>query len=180
MFKKDDPTFDYDMLDRIKRWRAYIASYTAVEPTEEIDLSRVSTPYLKSRFPKIDDLSDEERHDGVKYYDKITINISPATYATKFIATEPGGNGGYMYYVHPDDVRAGLTEEGAKPSWYKALRDSRKERLEERLIRNTNWMKDVSRDDVDARKAAFKRDLEEPKISAAQDGNEEDVEMAEA
>jgi paired amphipathic helix protein Sin3a len=179
LFKKDDPTFDYDTLDRIKRWRCYIASYTAVEPTEEVDLSRVSTPYLKSRFPKGDDLSDEERHDRVRHYDKITINVSPATYATKFIASEPNGTGGYMYFVHPDKVRAGLTEEGTKPSWYKALRDRRRERVEERLIRNTNWMKDVSRDDVDARKAAFKRDLEEPKSSAVEDGDEDDVEMAE-
>jgi paired amphipathic helix protein Sin3a len=178
LFKKDDPTWDYNALDRIKRWRAYYASYITVQPTENVDFANLSTPYLKSRFPKPDEL-DEDVVDKVKHHEATKIDINPATYTIKFQTSEPFGTGGDSYFVHPDKVRAGLTDEGAKPSWYQALRDSRRERFKERIIQNNSWMKDLDRDDVDARKAAFQRNLEEPKAALA-NGDDEDVEMAEA
>ena len=71
----------------------------------------------------------------------------------------------------------GLSESVPKPvEEYKALNDSRRDRVQEILVRNNSWMKDLSRDGVDAKKAAFKKDLEEVK----QVGDEEDVDMEEA
>lgn len=151
----------------------------AVEPTEEIDTSRVKSPYLKNLLAKMDELSEDERFDLVKHFDKITVLISPASYVMKFIASEPGGIGGVQYFVQADKARSGLSEDVPNPvQEYGALKEARKDRVQEKLIRNTSWMKDVSRDDVDARKSAFKKALEE--VKAVKDNEEEDVEMADS
>ena len=177
LFKKDDPTFEFNTLDRIKRWRAYVASYMAVEPTEEVDASRVRYPYLKKRLAKTNDFVEEDRFEDVKHSDKITVSISPAAYIMTFVNSEPFGTGGVQYFLQPDIVRAGLSEATPNPlEEYKALNDSRRDRAQEILARNNTWMKDLSRDDVDAKKASFKKDLEEPsKVT-----DEDDVEMQEA
>jgi paired amphipathic helix protein Sin3a len=174
LFKKDDPTFEFNTLDRVKRWRAYVASYMAVEPTEEVDKTRVHYPYLKKRLAKTEDLTEEDRIDHVRYSDKITVSISPAAYIMSFINSEPYGMGGVQYFIQPDATRAGLSESVPNPTEeYKALNDSRRDRVQEILVRNNSWMKDLSRDDVDARKAAFKKDLEEVRKG----GDDDDVDM---
>lgn len=177
LFKKDDPTFDFSIVDRVKRWRAYVASYMAVEPTEEVDVSRLHYPYLKKRLAKTSDtVTDDDRFDHVKHSDKITVSIHPASYVMAFKHSEPFGNGGTQYFLQPDNVRAGLSEKMPKPAEeYKALSDARKERVKEILVQNTSWMKDLSRDDVDTKKAAFKKDIEEVKKG----DDDEDVEMDE-
>lgn len=176
LFKKDDPTFEFNTVDRVKRWRAYVASYMAVEPTEEIDVSRIHYPYLKKRLAKTEDPTEDDRFDNVKFNDKITVSISPAAYVMTFINSEPFGTGGVQYFLQPDSVRAGLSESVPKPAEeYKTLNDARHNRVQELLIMNNSWMKDLSRDDVDAKKAAFKKDLEEARKGA----DDEDVEMDE-
>jgi paired amphipathic helix protein Sin3a len=176
LFKKDDPTFEFNTLDRVKRWRAYIASYMAVEPTEEVDGPRVRYPYLRKRLAKTEDFSEDERLDHVKHNDKITVSISPAGYTMTFVNSEPFGTGGVQYFLQPDSVRAGLTSGVPNPTEeYKALNDSRRDRVQEKLVRNNSWMKDLSREDVDAKKLAFKQELETAKTL-----EDDDVEMEEA
>jgi paired amphipathic helix protein Sin3a len=176
LFKKDDPTFEFTALDRVKRWRAYIASYMAVEPTEEVDGTRVRYPYLRKRLAKTEDFSEDDRLDRVKHSDKITVSISPAGYTMTFINSEPFGTGGIQYFLQPDSVRAGLTNIITKPAEeYKSLNDSRRDRVQEKLVRNNTWMKDLSRDDVDTKKTSFKQDLEQAKVD-----NDDDVDMDEA
>ncbi|KAJ5059893.1 hypothetical protein PSV09DRAFT_2373371 [Bipolaris maydis] len=177
LFKKDDPTFEFNTLDRIKRWRAYVASYMAVEPTEEVDLSRVNYPYLKKRLAKAELLSEEDRFDQVQHDDKITVSISPSAYIMTFVNSEPFGTGGVQYFIQPDAVRAGVSEAVPKPSEeYKKLNDDRRERVQEILVRNNSWMKDLSRDEVDAKKTVFKKDMEEPRKVA--EGEDVDMEGA--
>ena len=176
LFKKDDPTFEFNTVDRVKRWRAYVASYMAVEPTEGIDVAQIRYPYLKKRMAKADDLSDDARFDHVKHNDKITVTISPAAYTMTFVHSEPFGPGGVQYFLQPDFVRAGLSESLPTPMKdYEALVKARKERVIETLCMNNSWMKNLSREEVDAKKAAWKRMIEEaPKIT------DDDVEMEEA
>ncbi|PSN63450.1 hypothetical protein BS50DRAFT_577191 [Corynespora cassiicola Philippines] len=179
LFKKDDPTFEFNHLDRVKRWRCYVASFMAVEPTEELDYSRVQWPYLKNRFTKVEDLAEDDRFDRVHAMDKITVSISPAAYIMKFIATEPDGTGGAQYFVHPDPARASVGENAPNPSdEYKALNESRRERIQELLVRNNEWMKDLSKEEVDARKQTFKQDLE--KARQVEEAAGDDVEMADS
>jgi paired amphipathic helix protein Sin3a len=176
LFKKDDPTFEFNGVDRVRRWRAYIASYMAVEPTEQVDGAQVRFPYLRKRLAKTEDFSEDDRLDHVKHSDKITVSISPTAYTMAFVNSEPFGPGGVQYFLQPDGVRSGLTPVVSKPvEEYKGLNDARRERVQEKLVRNNSWMKDLSREDVDARKAAFKSDLETVKS-----GEDEDVDMDEA
>lgn len=179
LFKKDDPTFEHSSLDRVKRWRCYVAAYMAVEPTEGVQSSIVAIPYLKNRFTKGDELSEDERFELSKHSDKITVSISPAAYTMKFIATEPFGVGGVQYFVQSNKTRAGVTDQSLTTfEDHKVLKESKRDRAQEILIRNNNWMKDVSRDDVDARKAAFKKHLDEPQ--AVEQNDDDDVQMADS
>jgi paired amphipathic helix protein Sin3a len=101
LFKKDDPTFDSNALDRTRRWRAYLASYQAVEPTEEVDHAKVHYPYLKKRLAKVEDLAEQDdRLDLAKHSDKITVSISPQTYNITFINSELNV-GGVQYFTLP-------------------------------------------------------------------------------
>jgi paired amphipathic helix protein Sin3a len=168
LFKKDDPTFEFNTLDRIRRWRAYIASFVAVEPTEEVDGTRVHFPYLRKRLAKVEGLSEEDRLDMVRHSDKITVFISPTMYTMTFINSEPFGSGGVQYILQSDSVPRSSEES-------KALNDSRRELVQEKLVRNNTWMKDLSRDDVDGKKTAFKKNIEEVKKNSEDD----DVEMEE-
>lgn len=172
LFKKDDPTFEFNQLDKIRRWRAYVASYMAIEPTENVDFGKLRHPYLKNRLAKMEDVNDDDRFEHLKQLDKITVSISPVNYAMKFIATEPFGTGGVHYFVQPDATRFGV---GSKDD-YEALVESRKDRVQELFVRNNEWMKGLSRDDVEARKVAFKKDMDEPRKLDV----EEDVEMADS
>ena len=166
LFKKDDPTFEFDQLDRVRRWRAYVASYMAVEPTEGIAFNKLRHPYLAKRLAKLEDLNDDDRFDTLKSDDKITVSIFPQNYTMKFIASEPFGTGGVQYFVQSNDVRTGV----ASNKEYETFLEAKKERVQELFVRNNEWMKDLSRDDVDQKKAAFRKDLDEPKMT-------EDVEM---
>lgn len=166
LFKKDDPTFEFDQLDRVRRWRAYVASYMAVEPTEGIAFNKLRHPYLAKRLAKLEDLNDDDRFDTLKSEDKITVSIFPQNYTMKFIASEPFGTGGVQYFVQSNDVRTGV----ASNKDYETFLEAKKERVQELFVRNNEWMKDLSRDDVDQKKAAFRKDLDEPKMT-------EDVEM---
>lgn len=113
----------------------------------------------------------------MKHSDKITVSISPQTYNITFINSEPFGTGGVQYFTLPDTIRAGVSEGAAKSNeQYKVLNDARRERAQEKLVRNNTWMRDLSRDEVDSKKAAFKKGIEEVK----QGNDSEDVEMAEA
>ncbi|KAJ4296291.1 Transcriptional regulatory protein sin3 [Kalmusia sp. IMI 367209] len=172
LFKKDDPTFEFNQLDRVRRWRAYVASYMAIEPTEQLEFNKLRHPYLKNRLAKIEDVTDDDRFENIKHMDKITVSISPAMYTMKFIASEPSGIGGIQYFVQPDAIRSGASSKAE----YESFAESRKERVQEILVRNNEWMKNLSRDDVEARKVAFKKDMDESRKQEA----ENDVEMAES
>lgn len=179
LFKKDDPTFEFTQLDKVKRWRAYVASYMAIEPTEELDYTRLRYPYLKNRLTKTEDLNDDDRFEHIKHLDKITVSISPAMYTMKFIASEPSGTGGIQYFVQPDGTRAGAADSVQNPrEEYESLTEWRKDRVQEVFVRNNQWMKDLSRDDVEARKVAFKKEMDEGKAEKEAEG--EDVEMADS
>ncbi|KAF2278105.1 paired amphipathic helix protein Sin3a [Westerdykella ornata] len=176
LFKKDDPTYEFTMLDRVRRWRAYSAAYYQNETTEGVDMSKVEVPFCKRSYRTARDTADEE-YEPDDSFGRTTIQINPVNYTIRFISSEPYGSGGVEHIVHSGKVRSGLSDEGVKSAEdFTALKESRRERAQELLVRNTNWMKDVSRDDVDARKAAFKKRIEQPEAVA----ESTDVEMTEA
>lgn len=161
LFKRDDPTFQFNTLDRVKRWRAYVASYIAVEPTEEIDISQVYHPYLKKRLAKVEEATSDDRFENVMIEDKIMVTINPANYVLTFTNSQPFGVGGVQFIDQSEDVRAGkdVTKNGVDE--YKKLNDERREKAQERLVMNTSWMKEESRQFVDDKKANFRKFIEE-------------------
>ncbi|KAF2203738.1 hypothetical protein GQ43DRAFT_389344 [Delitschia confertaspora ATCC 74209] len=177
VFKRDEPTFDFSSLDRIKRWRCYVASFMSIEPTEDINYSSVRTPYRKNAMMAKQDEMIDERGDPEKRLDKVVINVSPHGYMMKFEITPPDNSTGIEYFVQNDTIRSGVSENIPDPvEAYKQLKDSRRELVQEKLVRNNSWMKDITRDDVDERKDRFKKDLEEPAKATTND-EDEDVEM---
>jgi paired amphipathic helix protein Sin3a len=52
LHKKDDPIADdgLSVLDRENKWRYYIASYTSVDNTDNIDINQVRYPFLMSNI----------------------------------------------------------------------------------------------------------------------------------
>jgi len=166
LFKKDDPTFEFNTLDRVKRWRAYIASYMAVEPTEVVDGARVHYPYLRKRLAAATTDNEDNMHiDTVRHNDKITVAISPAGYVMTFINSEPFGTGGVQFFVHQGSAKGAGEEAGVV--------ERRKDHVQDKLLRNNKWMKNLSTEEVDARKEAWKSALD----NVSGDG---DVDMDEA
>lgn len=109
--------------------------------------------------------------------DKITISISPEQYKMRFVVGEKGTDEGTQFFVQKDKVRAGTDgAEEDRSEEYVQLKDSRKDLVQEKIVRNNAWMKDISRDEVDAKKTEFKQNLETPKKAESLD-QEHDADM---
>lgn len=148
----------------------------AVEPTEGLDHAHLRYPYLKNRLAKTEDLNEDGVFENVKHLDKITVSISPAMYTMKFIASEPSGIGGIQYFVQPNGAAGSAS---ASKEDVSALNESRRERLRELWLQNVAWMKDLSQEDVEARKVAHKNEMEKAR-EAEKEVEAGDVEMAES
>jgi paired amphipathic helix protein Sin3a len=148
----------------------------AVEPTEGLDHARLRYPYLKHRLAKTEDLNEDDVFEHIKHLDKITVSISPAMYTTKFIASEPSGIGGIQYFEQPKSAAGSASVSAEERS---VLTESRSERLREMWLQNVAWMKDLSQEDVEARKVAHKNEMETAR-EAEKEVAVDDVEMAES
>ncbi|KAF2498321.1 hypothetical protein BU16DRAFT_558387 [Lophium mytilinum] len=159
ILKKDDDTYTVSTLDKIKAWRYYIASFTSSEPTENVAHDKVHLPYLKRSIGKASLDIDEpgDRVDSVRSEEKKAFKIMPDRAYTMKYLNSSGPYEGVDFLVQTDAVRSGFREGDAEMSRKTA---SRNESASERLLMNTTWMKDVSREDVDARKDIFRKETE--------------------
>ncbi|KAF2806646.1 uncharacterized protein BDZ99DRAFT_573392 [Mytilinidion resinicola] len=160
ILKKDDDTYAVSTLDKIKAWRYYIASYTLSDPTENVAHDKVHLPYLKRSIGKVDLDIDEpgDRIDSVRSEEKKAFKIMPdRTYTMKYLNSS-GPYEGVDFLVQKDAVRSGFREGEAEMSRKTA---SRNDSASERLLMNTTWMKNVSREDVDARKDLFRKETDD-------------------
>lgn len=169
IFKKDDPTFDVTALDRAKRWRYYLASYSSVDPTEGVPNDKVQLPYLKHSLIKPDESSEEygALYDTLRSMEKLQFIIRAKDYRIEF---ENKGDGGVDYTVLSEAMRIG-GEEGRREM--EALWEARSGLAQEKLVMNNAWMRGVSRDDVDARKQAFRKDVDLPRAVEMEGEDEE-------
>ena len=169
IFKKDDPTFDVTALDRAKRWRYYLASYSSVDPTEGVPNDKVQLPYLKHSLIKPDESSEEygALYDTLRSMEKLQFIIRAKDYRIEF---ENKGDGGVDYTVLSEAIRTG-GEEGRREM--EALREARSGLAQEKLVMNNAWMRGISRDDVDARKQAFRKDIDLPRAVEVEGDDEE-------
>ncbi|KAF2750618.1 hypothetical protein M011DRAFT_464421 [Sporormia fimetaria CBS 119925] len=177
LMKRDEPTFDFDTVDPSRRWRAYIASYTAREPTEQVDQSRVSAPYAKRNLPKGEEADEAALGELVTYEEKLRITTNVGNYQLGFPPGEPAGGNGVFFFIN-SGVTAGTSDEDVKPTGkdFKAVQEQRHDRARDVLVRNTKWMKDLAPDEVNALETAFQEHTDDARAPAS-DGA--DVDMAE-
>jgi paired amphipathic helix protein Sin3a len=176
LFKKDEPTFEFNQVDKIKRWRGYVASYMTVEPTEELDYTRLRYPYLKDCITKQDNPHEDDPFDKVTGQDKIVVQVTPEFYVMKFMATDPHGIGGVQYFIQPEGG-SGSSETAAKPDEEQhPQKSAKKDVASEKFIHNNAWIKDSGHDDVEASKASFTELKDSPK-KVEEGAQDEDVDM---
>lgn len=159
ILKKDEATFNNSSLNAAKKFRYYIATYTLVEPTENISLHKVHHPFLKHSFHKPEE-TPGDRYDTVTIEEKKAFKIKPASYRIAFQGVKDNEpHGGVDYLVQNDAVRSGFLDGNEE---MQRVAETRHEIMQERFVMNNAWMRNLSRDDVDARKTAFRKNVEEP------------------
>ena len=154
LFKDTDPTFEASSLSRAEGWKVYISSYETSLPTEGIEALRM--PFykrnLKTRFPTSN--GDPAPGDiDTRIEERMQFRISAATYRME---VEPGSSD----FVA--NASSGVSDEDAKTET-----ERRSNEVEERWRANNTWMKGVSKDEVDAKKHAFKEKFDEVVESTA-------------
>lgn len=166
IFKKDDATFDPSYLSPETRWRYYIASWTAVEPTEGVPGSRVNTPFLKNSLSTPDENSEEaaSAYEAVKSEENLVIRVCVNTYKLFFSRNTE------EYVILSDATRIG-GEEGRLEA--EKEHEERTNAAHVKLVMNNAWMKGLSKDDVDAKKQAFRRAADGETAAEAKNEDEE-------
>lgn len=185
--KRDDPIANDGLteMDRENKWRFYIASYTSIDSTDGVDLSKVSSPFLarsmrnlpaESRpagqaIPEEDAqrAAVEERALEVKNEERLEIRIAVNHYKAFFQS-----NSHETWHASMRDRQRG--KEGCVAA--QTVFEQREEDVTEKFEMNNAGMKNLSKEDVERKNADFgkltgKAEDEEPKVKTSN----EDVEM---
>jgi len=148
LFKHDDPTFDPTALSVADRWKVYVTAYEAVEPTEGVKYPRIiEFPYLRRGVrqqwgedqPSLDAVVDDSKSSESLIF-RILQNGEPG-YVLKF---EPGESE-YAVSGDPKVSIAEVAEEAEKRGGVAS----------EITQLNSEWMKGMSKDQVDKKKQSY-------------------------
>ncbi|KAF1812209.1 hypothetical protein P152DRAFT_28189 [Eremomyces bilateralis CBS 781.70] len=176
--KTGDLTFNMSALSEEGRFAFYIHAFCTLKPTEGVDVGRVAFPLLHRSLPP--DLVEHERAytDRIRrarIQESLQVHLKSEDYHLQF---KPLGEESTFPGVAVPSSDAGEGETYV-PSMYTPGFDAPRlaDPGRERLILNARWMKDLSTDDVGARKKAF-QDKIEGRVDA--EAEAQDVEMADA
>ena len=139
VFPPEESTFDNDSLSEEARWQYYIASYTMSDPTEGVDLSRMSFPFLRKNVTPQPSNAEEaysSAYGKMQHRDTQTVSISPDTYKV-FYSSE-------FYFLR-----------ALAQKTYDRTRDN--EKFYEKFVNHTTWMRNESDEAVSRRKVAYER-----------------------
>ncbi|KZF26100.1 hypothetical protein L228DRAFT_225794 [Xylona heveae TC161] len=164
VFKKDDTTFDTDELTAEAKWSYYISSYTMVEPTEGIPLEKLRMPFLKRNLPPQSD-SDTElaaRYTPQETNENLVIRVCVNSYK---ILYEP--NTTEWWYHAPKSV----SENAEVSQQAERIKEKRNSRFQEKFIMNNEWMKGLSRDEVDRKNEDFNTWIRDGVTASQKDGS---------
>ncbi|MBE7180482.1 MAG: hypothetical protein INR71_04590, partial [Terriglobus roseus] len=176
ILQRDDPTFNLSELDEIQLWATYVNSFTSVAPTEGVPFDRVRVPFLRRSAPEADDL--DEAMDELRAAEKLAARISPDTYKPSFtpdladwvVHAKPALSTAEDNQQEAEAAAAApATEEGADATatatttaktpaaaqkeaaeLIRAQSDEREDRVAEKLLANSPWMRGMSEADVQA------------------------------
>lgn len=184
--KRDDPTFDTTKMDEEQRWRAYMASFTTYEFTQDVDLSAMHTPLLvrnlrsaginpkSASYPPspASDVADvnqrtHQRLAAVRADEQLDMRIAVGSYYRVF------HKGSQEWWAEDTQI----TEEGREGVTASAEAKSyRLESMTDNFVINNEGMKNVSKEDVDKKNEVFNEVIEKGLSAAGEDGDAMDVE----
>lgn len=139
--RKVDPTFEERPKTRQTRWHLYLGSFTSVEPTEDVDLSRLHFPFLRHSLKLDESLIDQGAWGPFASEEKLVVRVDPKTYG---LQPDPES---YDYIVRKKQPKIDYDQE-MEATIYED--ESRREEVAlEKFVMNNKWMKGLSKDEVD-------------------------------
>jgi len=148
LLHRAETTFDGHRRSRANRWRAYIASWQLVDTTEEVDPIRVSFPFVRRNATIFDeDLIPKEDFEKVDSEEKMMVRVDVKTYVLQF---EPESSEWVMQKrIRKSNVDEELAGRLAQHKKFKM------EAAMEKFVMNNEWMKGLSKDEVDTKKDKY-------------------------
>lgn len=158
LFHRDDPTFNLSELDEIQLWATYVNSYTSIPHTEGVPADRIHMPFLRRQMPTPEDQDDAI--DGVSASEKLSARISPDTYKPSFTPDQVD----WLVHTHPQLSTLDLEKEAVAAIKEDATESD--DRLAEKLVMNSPWMKEMNAADVEAAKTKYAEQKDGPADAA--------------
>lgn len=169
VFKKDEATFEHQKLSPENRWSYYISSFTNLEPTEGVPISKIHMPILWRGLMQSEESSDETENKAslISSSENLKIRICLENYKMLF---EPRTD---EWMIQSQATRSG-GEEGLKEM--QAALDKRAEVVEGFFVIDNTWTRSSKKEDIEAAKNAFDKAIKGPAASRTE--KEVDEEMA--
>lgn len=149
MFPADDDTFSGERLDEEARWSVYVTSYQMLDPTEGVPHSKVGKSFLKRNLGKDADVNK------ILSDDRQEVRIDVSTYRIVFIYNGMTGKPFVYLTTTTPDEQVKIDEK------MKAATKERTEKMQEKFVTNTSWMKSESKEAVERTTAAWQKGLKE-------------------
>lgn len=157
-----------DEMQLRERWQYYISSFIRVEPTEGIPRSKLQKVVLTRNLPSGDTDSDDGNvPKPLSYKEELAISICLKT--SKMIWA-PGTSEYFIYDQAPKNKEQLERRDKVK----KALSQHRENKLLEKLVHNSPWMKDMSPEEVQEQNSKFRKWVDSG-VSPAKGEGEMDV-----
>ena len=148
--QRDETTFYMDEMALRDRWQYYISSFVRVEPTEGVPRSKLHKSVLTRNLPSGDSDSDGgEIPKPVSYKEALTISIC---LKSSKIIWSPDTSEYFIYDQSPKTKERRERQE----KFIKTLSAHRENKLKEKWVHNSPWMKDLSSEEVQKMNAGFR------------------------
>ena len=126
----------------LDRWKYYVASYTMRDQTEGVPQHKTWLPYLRRNLPPVLDTLEEYNRiysNPQNNQDGLQMRINSENYHLQY---EPFSAD---WFVHDDTVRKmGL-------SGIREVSEERKQKFEDKFVKNPRWMAGMSKEEVEKR-----------------------------
>lgn len=155
-----------------ERWQYYISSYLRTEPTEGVDREKLSKIVLNRNIPSNETDSDDGNvPKAVSFDENLVVNIC---LRTSKMVWDAGSSESFLSNAGP----ATKKDWGERENTKDIASAQRAHKLREKFVMNNSWMKDLSQEEVEKRKAAHKRWVEEGVVNGEGTEGGKDVEMS--
>lgn len=162
--QKDETTFYMDEMRQKERWQYYISSYMSVEPTEGVPRTRLQKTVLARNLPSTDEKAEEGNiPKAVSFTEGLVHKV--CLNSLKIIYKEGTGEC-FVYDQTPPDAE----ERDKQAAKMRAISKKREDKMREKLVLNSSWMKNMSQPDVERYKDGWVKWINEGIPPARSDG----------